>query len=65
MAESRLEYGQPVPEGTDGSQEPTRHALSIAQMRWNRALRLELKQEKALLVTMRAMFKNNEAEFVG
>ena len=64
MAESMVEYAQPLLDETDGSREQMENALSIAQMCWNLALLPESEQEE-LLAEMRPALKMDDAEFAG
>ena len=64
IAESMVEYAQPLLDETDGSHEQMQNALSIAQMCWNLALLPESEQEE-MLAQMRPALKMDDAEFAG
>lgn len=62
IAESMVEYAQPLLDETDGSHEQTQTALSIAQMCWNLALLPESEHEQ-MLATMRPALNMDDTEF--
>lgn len=62
IAESIIEYGQPLLDATDGSNEQMQNALSIAQMCWNLALLPETEQEESI-AAMQPALKMDEATF--
>jgi uncharacterized protein YecA (UPF0149 family) len=64
MAESMVEYAQPLLDEADGSHEQMQNALSIAQMCWTLALLPASKQEE-MLAEMRPALKMDDVEFAG
>lgn len=62
IAESILEYAQPLLDEADGSHEQMQSALTIAQMCWNLALLPESEREE-MLVAMRPALNMGETEF--
>jgi uncharacterized protein YecA (UPF0149 family) len=62
MAESMVEYAQPLIDETDGSSEQVQNAMSIAMMCWNLALVSKEKQEE-MIAEMRTTLKMDEEEF--
>lgn len=62
IAESMVEYAQPLLDDTDGSHEQIQTAMSIAQMCWNLALMPESEQGE-LLDKMRPSLGMDDSEF--
>ena len=63
LANSMMEYAQPLMDDTDGSEEQLNKALSIAQVCWNLAIMSKEEREESFS-SMRSDMKMNSDEFL-
>ena len=63
LADSMMEYAQPLMDDTDGSVEGLNKALSIAQICWNMAIMSEEEREESFS-SMRSDITMNDDEFL-